>query len=67
MRSANKGLKDKQSKCCRAHVTNAVDESFTDLVHCQACGSPKLAHHMCPNCYRELNMKWKAKNRVPEL
>ncbi|PIL32002.1 hypothetical protein GSI_06706 [Ganoderma sinense ZZ0214-1] len=50
MRSANKGLKDKQN-----------------LVHCQACGSPKLAHHMCPNCYRELNMERKAKNRTPEL
>ncbi|KAM5535429.1 hypothetical protein V8D89_010951 [Ganoderma adspersum] len=50
MRSANKGLKDKQN-----------------LVHCQACGSPKLAHHLCPNCYRELNMERKAKNRTPEL
>ncbi|TBU65032.1 ribosomal L32p protein family-domain-containing protein [Dichomitus squalens] len=50
MRSANKGLKDKQN-----------------LVHCQACGSPKLAHNICPKCYRELNMEWKARNRTPEL
>ncbi|TFK89789.1 hypothetical protein K466DRAFT_444853, partial [Polyporus arcularius HHB13444] len=42
MRSANKGLKDKQN-----------------LVHCPACGSPKLAHNLCPTCYRELNVGWK--------
>ncbi|KAI8995593.1 hypothetical protein BD414DRAFT_384740, partial [Trametes punicea] len=46
MRSANKGLKDKQN-----------------LVHCESCGSPKLAHNLCPKCYRELNIGWKAKNR----
>ncbi|KAI0669937.1 hypothetical protein C8Q78DRAFT_1038457 [Trametes maxima] len=46
MRSANKGLKDKQN-----------------LVHCESCGSPKLAHNLCPKCYRELNIAWKAKNR----
>ncbi|KAG5648024.1 hypothetical protein DXG03_007058 [Asterophora parasitica] len=34
MRSANKGLKDKQN-----------------IVNCPACGSPKLAHHLCQNCY----------------
>ncbi|PCH33583.1 hypothetical protein WOLCODRAFT_112100 [Wolfiporia cocos MD-104 SS10] len=44
MRSANKGLKDKEN-----------------LVHCPGCGSPKLAHHLCPNCYSNLNRAWKAK------
>ncbi|KAI9063030.1 hypothetical protein FKP32DRAFT_1676918 [Trametes sanguinea] len=46
MRSANKGLKDKEN-----------------LVHCQSCGSPKLAHNLCPKCYREINVSWKAQNR----
>ncbi|OSX67610.1 hypothetical protein POSPLADRAFT_1129705 [Postia placenta MAD-698-R-SB12] len=44
MRSANKGLKDKQN-----------------LVHCPGCGSPKLAHHLCPSCYSDLNRTWKSK------
>ncbi|KAI0051692.1 hypothetical protein FA95DRAFT_1476589, partial [Auriscalpium vulgare] len=42
MRSANKGLKDKQN-----------------LVHCPACGSAKLAHHICPSCYSTINRAWK--------
>ncbi|EIM92441.1 uncharacterized protein STEHIDRAFT_23042, partial [Stereum hirsutum FP-91666 SS1] len=46
MRSANKGLKDKQN-----------------LVNCPACGSAKLAHHLCPNCYSGLNRGWKADAR----
>ncbi|KAH9984684.1 hypothetical protein BJV74DRAFT_776166 [Russula compacta] len=46
MRSANKGLKDKQN-----------------LVHCPGCGSPKLAHHLCPHCYSSINRAWKAKSR----
>ncbi|OSD03470.1 hypothetical protein PYCCODRAFT_1434372 [Trametes coccinea BRFM310] len=47
MRSANKGLKDKEN-----------------LVHCQSCGSPKLAHNLCPRCYREINVSWKTKSRT---
>ncbi|KZT02754.1 uncharacterized protein LAESUDRAFT_661153 [Laetiporus sulphureus 93-53] len=46
MRSANKGLKDKNN-----------------LVHCPGCGSPKLAHHLCPNCYSSMNRAWKVKTR----
>lgn len=42
MRSANKGLKDKQN-----------------LVHCPACGAPKLAHHLCAHCYSEISRRWK--------
>ncbi|SJX64516.1 related to MRPL32-mitochondrial ribosomal protein of the large subunit [Sporisorium reilianum f. sp. reilianum] len=26
-----------------------------DLVHCSACGKPKLHHHICAYCYFELN------------
>ncbi|KAI9460954.1 hypothetical protein BJY52DRAFT_1117506 [Lactarius psammicola] len=44
MRSANKGLKDKQN-----------------LVHCPGCGSAKLAHHLCPQCYSSINRAWKSK------
>ncbi|KAI0793470.1 ribosomal L32p protein family-domain-containing protein [Abortiporus biennis] len=46
MRSANKGLKDKEN-----------------LVHCPGCGAPKLAHHLCSNCYSTLNRGFKAKTR----
>ncbi|KAH9944417.1 ribosomal L32p protein family-domain-containing protein [Epithele typhae] len=44
MRSANKGLKDKEN-----------------FVQCPSCGSTKLAHHICPTCYRDINLKWKAR------
>ncbi|RDB29685.1 putative 54S ribosomal protein L32, mitochondrial [Hypsizygus marmoreus] len=56
MRSANKGLKDKQN-----------------IVNCPGCGSPKLAHHLCPNCYNFLSRMWKSKKRqdgggdIPDL
>ncbi|PSS37705.1 hypothetical protein PHLCEN_2v398 [Hermanssonia centrifuga] len=33
------------------------------LVLCPACGSPKLAHHLCANCYSSLNRSWKAKSK----
>ncbi|CAL1695917.1 unnamed protein product [Somion occarium] len=46
MRSANKGLKDKQN-----------------LVACPACGTPKLAHHLCSSCYSGLSRGWKAQAR----
>ncbi|KAF9044732.1 hypothetical protein BDZ89DRAFT_1008174 [Hymenopellis radicata] len=47
MRSANKGLKDKQN-----------------IVNCSACGTPKLAHNLCPNCYSFLKRLWK---KMPDL
>ncbi|OBZ80043.1 putative 54S ribosomal protein L32, mitochondrial [Grifola frondosa] len=34
-----------------------------NLVHCPGCGSPKLAHHLCSNCYSSLSRAWKAKAR----
>lgn len=46
MRSANKGLKDRD-----------------DFVHCAGCGSPKLAHHICANCYGIISRAQKAANR----
>ncbi|KAF8626551.1 hypothetical protein AX15_004853 [Amanita polypyramis BW_CC] len=56
MRSANKGLKDKQN-----------------IVNCPSCGSPKLAHHLCSNCYTSLSRTWKTQKReqgegaIPDL
>ncbi|KAI0932245.1 hypothetical protein AcV5_004478 [Taiwanofungus camphoratus] len=37
-----------------------------NLVHCPGCGSPKLAHNLCSNCYSSLNRAWKAKARQGE-
>ncbi|KAF9644671.1 hypothetical protein BDM02DRAFT_3068811, partial [Thelephora ganbajun] len=34
-----------------------------NIVHCSACGSPKLAHNLCPNCYSTLSRGWKAQAR----
>ncbi|KAJ4489295.1 hypothetical protein C8J55DRAFT_450325 [Lentinula edodes] len=31
-----------------------------NLVHCPGCGSPKLAHHLCPTCYTFLHRIWKS-------
>ncbi|KAG6813260.1 hypothetical protein H0H92_012674 [Tricholoma furcatifolium] len=52
MRSANKGLKDKQN-----------------IVNCPGCGHPKLAHHLCQNCYGFLSRMWKKKkgDEMPDL
>ena len=30
-----------------------------DLVSCPACGQPKLAHHLCAECYSSLKQKWR--------
>ncbi|KAH8102630.1 ribosomal L32p protein family-domain-containing protein [Cristinia sonorae] len=32
-----------------------------NIVHCPGCGSPKLAHHLCSNCYSGLSRGWKSK------
>ncbi|KAF8078584.1 hypothetical protein FPV67DRAFT_1465732 [Lyophyllum atratum] len=50
MRSANKGLKDKQN-----------------IVNCPACGSPKLAHHLCQNCYNFLSRMWKSRGKSGDI
>lgn len=31
-----------------------------DIVHCPGCGSPKLAHNICPECYSSLRRAWKS-------
>ncbi|KZT74658.1 hypothetical protein DAEQUDRAFT_719840 [Daedalea quercina L-15889] len=34
-----------------------------NVVHCPGCGSPKLAHHICPECYSSVNRAWKSKSQ----
>ncbi|KAF5375004.1 hypothetical protein D9758_000247 [Tetrapyrgos nigripes] len=34
-----------------------------NIVNCPGCGSPKLAHHLCPNCYSFLSRLWKSKSK----
>ncbi|PFH54512.1 hypothetical protein AMATHDRAFT_72297 [Amanita thiersii Skay4041] len=44
-----------------------------NIVNCPACGSPKLAHNLCSNCYTYLNRTWKSQNKgaggnaIPDL
>ncbi|KDN52478.1 hypothetical protein K437DRAFT_220624, partial [Tilletiaria anomala UBC 951] len=35
-----------------------------DLVHCQGCGRPKLAHHICGHCFKEIN-RWQKAEHPP--
>ncbi|CAE6422772.1 unnamed protein product, partial [Rhizoctonia solani] len=56
MRSANKGLKDKTSACPSPHIDHRI-------VNCPGCGAPKRAHHICPQCFSEINRAWKASQR----
>ncbi|PWN45210.1 hypothetical protein IE81DRAFT_320391 [Ceraceosorus guamensis] len=36
----------------------------TDFVHCPACGTPKLAHHICKSCYSDIAREQKAAKRA---
>ncbi|RSH94589.1 hypothetical protein EHS25_004393 [Saitozyma podzolica] len=31
----------------------------TNISNCEACGMPKLAHNICPNCYSQISRQWK--------
>ncbi|KIM85275.1 hypothetical protein PILCRDRAFT_355824 [Piloderma croceum F 1598] len=31
-----------------------------NIVSCPACGQPKLAHHLCADCFSSLTRRWKA-------
>ncbi|BEJ12793.1 hypothetical protein CspHIS471_0212530 [Cutaneotrichosporon sp. HIS471] len=33
--------------------------------HCEACGTVKLQHHLCPKCFSEISRKWKGESRAP--
>ncbi|KDR85030.1 hypothetical protein GALMADRAFT_53755 [Galerina marginata CBS 339.88] len=34
-----------------------------NITNCAGCGSVKLAHHICPNCYSAVTRQWKANNK----
>ncbi|EPT04292.1 hypothetical protein FOMPIDRAFT_1114098 [Fomitopsis schrenkii] len=34
-----------------------------NIVHCPGCGSPKLAHNICPECYSSLRRAWKSESK----
>ncbi|KAG6381205.1 hypothetical protein JVT61DRAFT_5608 [Boletus reticuloceps] len=58
MRSANKGLKDKQST---SHsVLTAVY-----IVNCPACGEAKLAHRACRTCYDTIIANFRQQSKQP--
>ncbi|KAH8835807.1 hypothetical protein DL96DRAFT_1575673 [Flagelloscypha sp. PMI_526] len=39
----------------------------TNIVHCPACGNPKLAHHLCPVCTRSIfELRKKDRTRAME-
>ncbi|WVW80079.1 ribosomal protein L32 [Kwoniella bestiolae CBS 10118] len=35
----------------------------TNLSLCEACGSIKLTHHICPTCYSQISRRWKKEAR----
>ncbi|KDQ07865.1 hypothetical protein BOTBODRAFT_38422 [Botryobasidium botryosum FD-172 SS1] len=37
----------------------------TNIVNCAGCGSPKLAHNICPACYSAVNRAWKQRSAAP--
>lgn len=37
-----------------------------DIVNCPGCGSAKLAHHLCPNCYSQISRGFKREAREIE-
>ncbi len=67
MRSANKGLKDKQSEGMFHSVSLVLLNDCKDVVHCPGCGSAKLAHHLCPHCYSSINRAWKSGHGSPSV
>lgn len=48
----------------RMRSANKGLKDRTDMVHCSACGKPKLFHHICPSCYFELARFQKVTQRL---
>jgi len=53
-------------KAMRASGKGLKDKQ--NIVNCPGCGTPKLAHHLCKNCYTFLSRMWKGnKKSIPDL
>lgn len=50
---------------CRLIQSTRTKTNASDLTHCEACGTLKLAHNMCPNCYSQITRRWKQEAREP--
>ncbi|KAJ7597078.1 ribosomal L32p protein family-domain-containing protein [Mycena floridula] len=49
-------------------LSNKGLKDKSNIVNCPACGTAKLAHHLCPNCYSFLSRMWKkAQRAMPDL
>ena len=62
-RSSGKGLKDKTSSVYLSYLWNNFTHYNADIVSCPACGTPKLAHHLCSICYSALSRDYKRAQR----
>ncbi|KAF9015210.1 ribosomal L32p protein family-domain-containing protein [Cyathus striatus] len=55
----------------RMRAANKGLNDKQNIVNCPGCGSPKLAHHLCSNCYSFVHRAWKAKQKgeadMPDL
>ncbi|CAE6513038.1 unnamed protein product [Rhizoctonia solani] len=47
----------------RMRSANKGLKDKTNIVNCAGCGAPKRAHHVCPQCFSEINRAWKASQR----
>ena len=64
MRSANKGLQDKESeskKCERLCTKGLTRLAPVDITACPACGRPRLMHNLCAYCFGDIRRGWKGK------
>ncbi|KAH8086924.1 hypothetical protein HD553DRAFT_282828 [Filobasidium floriforme] len=35
----------------------------TNITLCPGCGAPKLSHNLCPECFSQINRRWKQEAR----
>ncbi|CAE6469838.1 unnamed protein product [Rhizoctonia solani] len=47
----------------RMRSANKGLKDKTNIVNCPGCGAPKRSHHVCPQCFSEINRAWKASQR----
>ncbi|RUO97645.1 hypothetical protein BC936DRAFT_140788 [Jimgerdemannia flammicorona] len=41
-------------------ASNKGLKNLTNIVECPGCGKPKLMHHLCKHCYRNLRLRIRA-------